>query len=395
MGNCSVSQLKTDRGNIVKKKIFVCLMMCCLLLVSCAESNGSTVDTTTTADNDVKTTTEVTTSAPVTDDREEIRYSYQFKNFWETGVTAVVEDGNRTINLRVVKIDIPGDGDAIEIFQMTDVHFSFFYDNESQYVKNSFDEWGDLVREDGSPVDHNATVETFKSCVNYAADSDCIVVTGDLSNFYSQANLDCIEKYIFNAKANINPEMRAKMIAVCGNHDATLRDYRAANNVYLQNRENVKKLFSKYNQRMDYYSYLIDERVMVVQLDNATGYDIGEPRFSETQKLALERDVALAKEKGYTVLLFCHIPLPSRNFEDGYTNYDANAYQFDASTKAVYDIITNNAEVIRGIFAGHAHNDSYSELIARTSEGRKAFVPQYVLKALYTGDGDMVKIVLQ
>lgn len=331
-------------------------------------------------------------------DRTEILNSYKFKNPWKTGVNVEVEENGetKTISLRLVDIDIEGDGEPIEIFQISDVHFSSIYDDEDSTVKASYAEWGDLKNSNGELVDNDDTIATFKRCVNYAADADRIVVTGDIANFYSRANLDTIEKYVFNPLENINPSMSAKIIAVGGNHDATFPLPSANVGIHESNRNDLAELYEEYSQNLDYYSEIIDGRVMIIQMDNATRHDVSSERFTEAQRVALENDIAVAKENGYTVLIFCHIPLPTQNSADGYyTDYDLDSYKSDGPSKSVYELITNNADVIKGYFAGHNHGDAYSEIKAKTSDGKLAFIPQYVLNAMYKSDGAMVKITLK
>lgn len=56
-------------------------------------------------------------------DREDFLNSLKYKNPWKTGIEATGADG-KTFSLREVTIDIPGDGDSIVIYQMTDIHFN-------------------------------------------------------------------------------------------------------------------------------------------------------------------------------------------------------------------------------------------------------------------------------
>lgn len=67
----------------------------------------------------------------------------------------------------------------------------------------------------------------------------------------------------------------------------------------------------------------------------------------------------------------------------------------DSTPKQVYDIITNNADVIKGIFCGHVHNDHYVEVKAKTSDGQDAVIPQYVLTAAFYDKGHVLKITVK
>jgi predicted MPP superfamily phosphohydrolase len=369
------------RNFMLKGLLFV--MSALILFTGC--SRGDTVETTDTSVI-VESLAETTKSqAPSeTADRDYIK----FKNPWKTGIEAETSDGKK-ITLRTVEIDIAGDGAPIEIFQITDVHFNAYYNDEHSTVKASYNEWGDIVE------NSDDIIANYKRCINYAANADRIVITGDIMNFYSRANCDLVEKYVFNAKANINSAMKAKIIAVCGNHDAMLPGANNKKEIHESNQEKVEALYKKYGQELKYYREVIDERVMLIQMDNAMTNDIASAHFTNEQAALLETDIQTARAKGYTVLLFYHIPLPSNNPEDIMQNYDGGMYKYSDADKKVYKTITNNADVIKGCFAGHTHADSYSEIVAKTSDGKKAFVPQYVLKALYLENGAMTKITLK
>ena len=226
----------------------------------------------------VPTETETQKSNTLADtaDRQEIIDSYKFKNPWKTGITVEAADG-KTIKLREVTIDIGGNGTPIEIFQISDVHFNSYYDDEDDEddtIKRSFKEWGHIK------ANNQDSIDAFKRCVNYATNSDCIMVTGDIMNFYSRANMDTMEKYVFNAKLNINANLRAKIIALSGNHDATFPGAWSNQTRFESNRKNIENLYSKYGQNLDYYAEVIDNRVMVVQIDNASRYDVSPDRFT-------------------------------------------------------------------------------------------------------------------
>ena len=359
-------------------KAFLLIMCLMMLLTGCdgsdpldASNDASVTDAV--SESVAESETKKSNIPPVTADRDYIKY----KNLWETGITVEDTIDGKPITLRRVEIDIAGDGEAIKVYQITDIHFNYLNaadQNDSAIVASS-QAWKGIG--DNAPI-----VETFKRCVAYAGDNQ-IVATGDLANFYSNGNMELIERYIFDPTKNI--------MAVGGNHDATLAGYNT--NRLKANIASLETLFAKYNQDLSYFSKVLDNRVMLIQMDNATACDLGSPRFTEEQADKLEADLATARSKGYTVLLFYHIPMPSQS-ADSMENYDLGMYKSGAS-KEVYNIITNNADIIKGCFAGHTHADSYSELAAKTADGKKALIPQYVLKAMYTGTGDMIEIVLK
>lgn len=374
-----------------------------LLLTGCAGgTQGSDTSPETTEDTDLRSdeTTEAATTPGGQVNREDIINSYKYKNPWKKDIKVKAEDG-QTLTLREVTINIPGDGTPIEIFQLSDVHFNAMYDDEADFVKASYREWG------ANFGDNANIIETFKRCMNYAAGADRVILTGDLVNFYSRANYDVMEQYVFQADRNINAALAGKVIPTAGNHECTYPDRRSLTQ-FEKNYTELSGMYSRYGFDLDYTSQIIDERVMVVVLDNASRYDARAERYSQKQLDYLRRDIALAREKGYVMLLFGHIPLPTKNTDGDktYINFDGDAYADDRPVaKQVYELITNSADVIKGYFCGHNHGDAYTEIKAKTPEGKPAYIPQYVLAnmsrrmdgdhAESTGTGNLTRIILK
>ncbi len=67
----------------------------------------------------------------------------------------------------------------------------------------------------------------------------------------------------------------------------------------------------------------------------------------------------------------------------------------DSATASVYSLITNNADVIKGVFNGHQHNDYYTEIVAKTSSGDAAVIPQYTLTGGFYNNGSAINITVQ
>ena len=153
-----------------------------------------------------------------------------------------------------------------------------------------------------------------------------------------------------------------------------------------------------------YYSKVLDERVMLIQMDDGAA-----SKFWDVQIEPLKKDLELAREKGYTVLLFFHIPLCTGNPEDtevyAIRGNDGNVYDFynnyigkagtDGASKQVYDIITSNGDIIKGIFTGHKHGDYYTEILAKTASGEDTVIPQYVLTGTPYDKGHALRITVK
>ena len=69
-------------------------------------------------------------------------------------------------------------------------------------------------------------------------------------------------------------------------------------------------------------------------------------------------------------------------------------YNAGGATGQVYDLITNNADVIRGVFTGDMHSDFYTEIVAKTADGMQTTIPQYVLTGAFYDDGAVMHITV-
>ena len=142
---------------------------------------------------------------------------------------------------------------------------------------------------------------------------------------------------------------------------------------------------------------------MLIQLDNSNSC------FWESQVEPFEADLALAREKGYDVFLFYHIPLATGNSKDTdiypimrrdgynydfYNNYIGNPKTSGAS-KTVYDIIVNNGDIIKGTFCGHKHTWYYTEILAKTASGEATVIPQVVIAGTPYDGGHALKIIVK
>jgi hypothetical protein len=110
----------------------------------------------------------------------------------------------------------------------------------------------------------------------------------------------------------------------------------------------------------------------------------------------LASDIEAARREGKIILAFMHEPIaPKNGLGEVWTVWpsDGNpeSYDFDAvgvgarvdadeATRAVYALLTENADVIRGIFCGHMHSVFYTEVRASYTVGnerRETVIPQF------------------
>ena len=158
-----------------------------------------------------------------------------------------------------------------------------------------------------------------------------------------------------------------------------------------------------------YQSKVLNEKVMIITLDNASSNDVC--AFTDKQYGLLAADLATARAEGYDVLLFYHIPLPTASFADAANQrLDANGdennavfnlyapsnsnyknWREDYATQNVYKLITDNADIIDAAFCGHKHVNQYSEIQGKGGN----VIPQYTLIAnAYEIGGSVTKITV-
>ncbi len=271
--------------------------------------------------------------------------------------------GDEYLTVRETTIQSGRVGEAIEIVHITDAHIS-----------NSY-----------APNTH------WQRCLRYGGQYDYTVATGDII----ETCKDTLLRYFKSSIADY-----PRIMVGLGNHEWTGNGVTNSSD----KTEQYATLQSYWPNDVRYSSVVVKNRVMLIQLDNS------QHKFLDSQVPQLKADIDTARKNGYTVLLFYHIPLRSYNMAEmnlqPLLRYDAsttNTYNFAGSqlfptttaTKQIYELIRNNADVIRGAFCGHLHDAIYSEMIAKTPDGTSAIIPQYVGYAAKYGNGHVLKITVK
>ena len=283
------------------------------------------------------------------------------------------------------------DGETVEIAQLTDFHYN--YCNEADFEENNPSTMSTYNNRTMNP--NGECIPMTNACLEYAASfADQIVLTGDILDYLSYGALEVL-------KENVWDKYPGTLVAL-GNHDS-VRVMGLPTDVADPSTEESRYAILQENWQHDVYytSKVIKNKVMVIQLDNGTG------KFRDVQVEQLQNDLTLARTNGYTVLLFMHVPLSTGKAEDSTVNafykgdggyadfYKCIGLNSTGATKTVYDLITNNADVIKGVFTGHEHNNYYTEILAKTSDGVNTVIPQYTLSpACYFG-GIVQKITVK
>lgn len=378
-----------------KKMLFpmLLLLLCfCLLLSGCDAEQ--TKEETGKNQTDALTSTEHNTEAQTTGG-EPIVEEPKNQNQW-----TYKTDANEVV-VRELTIKAKKSGTPLEIVQLTDIHFNYCNEEDLKdpVLKSTYEnrKW---LRID--PANNkNGSLTNAIRCLDYAAGADQLVVTGDIYDYLSQGVIELAKEHIFNRFPNV--------MACAGNHEA-LRQMQGTVEDTTSWEHRMELLKNSWPHDVDYYSKVLDERVMLIQMNNASDSNIKFGCFWDHQVEKLQKDLELAREKDYTVLLFYHIPLATGNPKDysinalmvgDPVNSTINLYtggvgnHSSGASKEVYDLITNNADIIAGAFCGHKHGDFYAEIKAKNADGSDAVIPQYVLNGVAYGKGHVLKITIE
>ncbi len=284
-----------------------------------------------------------------------------------------------------------------EIVQITDVHLN---------VTNADDESDEEVMYTKECRCWNAggvSVTALNKAMEYAKPYDRTVITGDTLDYLSYGAMELMQKYIWDIDPNC--------IVTLGGHDVTKQmETKRPNMLPLSERQAILEKFWRHD--MYYFSEVIHDNVMIIQLDNGCHryWDFQIPKFKE--------DLKKARKNGYKVMIFKHetictgraadaeypayyvwdICAPVRNFYDRCVGYESES---DDATMKVYRMITENADIVRGIFCGHYHTSFYMEVEGSYKDENgmvhRKTIPQHLLECnVYDNySGHVLKITVK
>ena len=321
---------------------------------------------------------------------------------WTTGI----ENG---IKVRDVVIETGKGGEDIEIVQLTDLHIVWMNetDNADSTLAQTYEQrkWAHVY--DESRTDH---LDLTRRCLEQFKGADKIVITGDIYDFLTGETAVQASEQIFSAYDNV--------IACLGNHEIARKmgdehDYSKEEwqTVAVERISSFDKCWNTRvaydgDQSIYYSSEVLGDKVMLIQMDNATTC-----AFWDCQIQPFKADLALAREKGYAVLLFYHIPIATgnpkyiytetldrgdvahKNFYNSYS--DTVSSHSTGASKEMYELIVGNGDIIKGAFCGHLHSDFYMEIDATTADGAHTVIPQYVLKGTIYDKGNALRITVK
>lgn len=281
-------------------------------------------------------------------------------------------------------------GDPIVISHLTDTHIIYYSkeDLADPFYKSVYDAYN-------NPSVNGWPLSNVKWTMREAVvGADAVVVTGDVMSAYSPGALAKANEYIFSKHANV--------MATLGNHDLARTDVHASIRDPMSKEELRAELAAGWCNDITYASQVLGEKVMLITMDNGIG-------FHNEQSPLLSYDLQLAREEGYIVLLFFHVPLNTGRVEDNnippewgnHPNWSfgtMDGYAGPNSTGAdakIYSTICKNGDIIKGIFCGHVHGDFYLEIPAKTIDGEDTMIPQYVMTPVMSDSGHYLRITVE
>ncbi len=296
--------------------------------------------------------------------------------------------GQNGLYVRDVVINA-GLAEDVEIIQLSDLHFNYINAKDKEERNPTVMSTADM-----RDLGRNAsTVSQARAAVDFARKSDAVVVTGDIFDYLSWGGIELMYKEVWD----IIPDTLMSV----GNHEY-LQKMLGVHNETLSADERWGILDKVWKHDVNYASKIVGGKVMLIQLNN------GEGKFYEEQIAPLTADIALAREKGYTVLLFMHQTLNTGNPAEAsvapigrndtgninfYTGEIGNS-SADSATLSVCGLIKSSADVIKGVFNGHMHSDYYTEIIAADKNGNSAVIPQYTSTGGFYETGHVIKITV-
>ncbi len=296
--------------------------------------------------------------------------------------------------ITIREIHIPGAKKETTVGILTDTHINLLNEKDKYYPEVQ------LTYYTRTWLRNGLTIGAFSRSADLADKYDQLVVTGDIIDYLSYGALDALDEHIF--------QKHPTGLYALGGHDVTRNmETGLGDKTPLAERQALLQEYWPHN--IYYASRIVNDSVMCIQLDN------GCTRFWPEQVDKLAADIEKARENGYIVLIFEHEPINSGDTTAteviSYDSADTNNFWFgegrvhwgvnaDEATKAVYNLITKNADVVRGVFCGHTHLSAYVDIKASYVDENgntvETTIPQYVNRpvAYETNTGSVTKVVI-
>ena len=273
-----------------------------------------------------------------------------------------------------MEIDSGLGGEAVEIDQITDIHFNYasIADCDDPEIMGT--------REKRIWLSEGESVKSAIRAMDAAVLADQVVITGDTLDYLSEGAMKLTKRHILDRDPDV-------MMALGGHELTKQMQTGRPNEMSLEERLAILESFWPHD--MHYYSGEIGGKVILVCLDNSRSCFLG----CQIEKLAA--DIKRARAEGRIILIFMHEPISTRDYcgaiptlwyaPGSHREYDfcgenvIGSKQGDEATEAVYSLITENADVVKGLFCGHLHSMFFNYVKATYRDGetvKDAVIPQ-------------------
>lgn len=308
--------------------------------------------------------------------------------------TWIYQPENSKVMVRETCIKSGKGGEPVRILQFTDTHLNKINQHDT-------DENNPVIastRQYRMAFRNESTVPNLVNALELVPFFDETVITGDVMDYLTWGSLELVDELILSKYPRV--------IMPPGMHDFLRKmEGDVEDTTSLESRMEIVRQVWPHD--LFYHSKIVRDKVMLIALyNNITYYDF--------QQKKLEEDIKLAREKKLPVLIFQHEPLCTGKAEDSYVEplrhnsrqssknfFDAalgGENRTNAATRDMYNTIVSNADVIKGIFCGHRHNDYYTEIKASYKKGGntvETVIPQYVLTGNMYDEGHVMIITVE
>lgn len=325
----------------------------------------------------------------------------------------VLNNGVRLTETKIASLKNTSVGEPVKIAFFSDTHFVgelTEQEKTKQHLVDLYELRKDTFRN---------TVRSTPASLAFGDLFDRTVIGGDLFDFYSEGNINLFKSTVTDNYPNV--------LTLLGNHEGsegfsgiTPEVPTALSDIYADLNERVfgygaiktEGTINSLEQAEEYNDIYLahnlvkdssgNEKALLLMMDNQN-YTY---QFTDFHYNRLKFYIDYAKDNKIPVLIFQHTPLCTGRTTEIVSPYDiivngngkgenwgtsastalAGAPYHDSKnpmTTQVYDLIVNNADVVKGFFCGHVHNNIYTEIVAKTSGGVDTVIPQYTIAGNY------------
>lgn len=322
---------------------------------------------------------------------------------------------NNGVRVRDIIIGTADDSEPINIVAFSDLHFNYYNKLDALLNNPAINgQWfgtgvpNNEIRGMGRVDQDFGSVDNANKLMEYGSFYDKTVIIGDIMDYFSYGCAELSKKLLVDRSVN-----NSTLIAL-GNHETAELFAKVTKNngfreMFTQNYKYAKLNEGLWPHDIYYYSEVVtkgDKSVRIVVMDNQSG------KYSELGdiKNRLEADIEDSKANNIPVLIFQHVPINTYNenyqgvlpyFSDGATdelrlyNETSNIGRAsNAYTQSVYNLISANPDVVKGVFCGHVHNSYYTEISSYSydgttytpvtdADGNQLTIPQYIVSGSY------------